>query len=370
MTSPLRQPLADVEPHQRPSHRRLLDRNVEPISTARINGIVVPAARAATQLQPAFRLATELNAPLIVLCSYGAKSEDVWATARANGVAGVVAVDLIGQGVLPSLLTTAMLVGTPFSRRTDTPVKRDLGLAMTRMLGWERVLFLDDDIDDVEPRAVEQAATLLGNYGVVGLDNTGFPDNSVVCHANRDTGAWQSTFIGAGAMLSSASRTAAFFPDIYNEDWFFLLEGAGITRCAVHGMFAQARFDPYTNPSRAGAEEFGDCLAEGIFALLDVGRTVHDADRQFWGEFLADRAALIEDILRRLPRSKMSRFRREQIAASLRAARSNLLRITPKMCVDYLAAWRHDRDRWRGFIEQLPQGLPIDRALKELELSP
>jgi hypothetical protein len=368
LTSPPRHSLAVDEPHQRPSHRRLLDRDVEPTGTATIDGIVVPAARAAAGLEPAFRLAAQLGAPVVVLCSYAAVAAKVRAAAR--DVAGVTPVDVTGPGILPRLLTTALLVGTPFSRRTDTPVKRNLGLALIHMLGWERVLFLDDDIDDVEPGTVVQAASLLGDYAVVGLENSGFPDNSVVCHANRDTGAHQSTFIGAGAMLSSGSRTTSFFPDIYNEDWFFLLEGTGITRCAMHGKFAQAPFDPYKNPSRAGSEEFGDCLAEGIFALLDVGLTVRDADRQFWGGFLADRAALIEDILRRLPRAEMSPFRREQIAASLRAARSNLLRITPKTCVDYLAAWRHDRDRWGDFIEGLPQGLPIDRALKELELAP
>ena len=369
MTSSLGQSAA-VEPHQRPSHRRLLDRDVEPTGTARVDGIVVPAARAAAGLKPAFRLAAELDTPMIVLCSYAAVAEEVRAMARSEDMVGVTPVDVTGPGVLPQLLTTALLVGTPFSRRTDTPVKRNLGLALIRMLGWERVLLLDDDIDDVEARAVEEAATLLGEYDVVGLENSGFPDNSVVCHANRDTGAWQSTFIGAGAMLSSGSRTTSFFPDIYNEDWFFLLEGAGIARCAVYGMFAQAPFDPYKNPSRAGSEEFGDCLAEGIFALLDTGSMVRDADRQFWGAFLAGRAALIEEILRRLPHSELSPFRREQVATSLRAARSNLLRINPKMCVDYLAAWRHDRDRWHAFIEQLPQSLPIDRALKELELSP
>jgi hypothetical protein len=58
------------------------------------------------------------------------------------------------------------------------------------------------------------------------------------------------------------------------------------------------------------------------------------------------------------------------VAASLHAARTSLLQVTPELCVDYLDAWRHDRRRWRRFIERLPEETSPERAVKALDLVP
>ena len=138
------------------------------------------------------------------------------------------------------------------ARPVDTSLKRNIGLAVTRMTGWQNVLFLDDDITGVRGDELRRAASLLDTFDIVGLHNLGFPDNSVVCHANRDTGGRQSTFVGAGAMLFRAGRVTSFFPHVYNEDWFFLLDGERLINVTVQGTYRQARFDPYANPRRAG----------------------------------------------------------------------------------------------------------------------
>jgi hypothetical protein len=301
-----------------------------------------------------------------VLCSYAAEATEIEKESRKIG-ATVITVDASSVNVLPNLRTTTILDGSAFYRETDTPAKRNLGLAVTWLAGWDRVFFLDDDIEDVRADDVMRAAALLDRYDVVGLNNNGFADNSVVCHANRDTGGDQGTFIGAGAMIFRGSRATSFFPDVYNEDWFFLLDGHKLTRCAVYGSFAQARFDPYLNRDRAGTQELGDCLAEGIFALLDDGLTVDAANRPFWREFLVDRGRLIETLLKRLPAADdLPAVRREQIATALRAARTSLSKITPDLCCNYLAAWRNDRYAWRIWIEARPRGLPVDEALSYL----
>jgi hypothetical protein len=352
-------------PAQSPFHDRLLERPPDATRPSRIDGIVVPASRHGSQLQPAMALAAGLGCPLLVLCSHQAVAADVRAAGREAGTT-VYPVDMRTVHTLPGLLTTALLADTPFRYRRDTPAKRNLGLAVAHMAGWQRILALDDDIHDLGVDTVERAATLLDQYDVVGMDNVGFPDNSVVCHAIRDTGGEQGTFIGSGAMLYPGARTASFFPEVYNEDWFFLLDSAELAKCAVSGKFAQAKFDPYANPTRAGAEEFGDCLAEGVFALLEAGLTTADGDHAFWAMFLADRARIIEDLLQRLPRRDLSAFRRQQIAAALRAARASLDLITPTLCFNYLAAWRRDRDIWREWVGSLPRGRTVDEALAHL----
>ncbi len=351
---------------QHASHEQLVHRGVVPSHRAPIDAIIVPAARDVDRLAPAVRLAAELDCPVVALCSWGAQAAAIRSTMWGGTV---IAVDVRDKSDRLPLLTTVMLDGSHFARASDTSLKRNLGLALTRMVGWQRVLFLDDDITELDPAVVERAASLLDSYGTVALDNLGYPDNSVVCHANRDTGGVQSTFVGAGAMLFPASRATSFFPDIYNEDWFFLLDGERITDIAVHGTFEQAQYDPYANPKRAGDEEFGDCLAEGIFALLDNGAKIGDADRRYWREFLAERGALIDAIIRKAPAANGSVLRRQRIAAALRASKASLQGIEPEMCVRYLDNWRIDCARWRDYIEHLPQGLSVGRALTHLKLA-
>ncbi len=60
----------------------------------------------------------------------------------------------------------------------------------------------------------------------------------------------------------------------------------------------QHPYDPYRTPDRARSEEFGDVLAEGIFWLLDEGKTLdHAADPRHWELFLARRRRFIDHVL-------------------------------------------------------------------------
>ncbi len=186
---------------QHSSHRALIHRDVRPAGEARVDAVVVPATRPATGLTPALRLAARLGCPLVALCSQGADATSTRALAWETGI-DAVAVDLPPTTRLPRLRTSALLADGPFARHSDTSLKRNIGLALTRMTGWNRILFLDDDIDQVDDTVVRRAAALLPEYGAVGLRNLGYPDNSVVCHANRDLGNGpQDTFVGAGALL-------------------------------------------------------------------------------------------------------------------------------------------------------------------------
>ena len=100
----------------------------------------------------------------------------------------------------------------------------------------------------------------------------------MVCHAFRAGGGKQETFIGGGALAVEMRRNRSFFPNIYNEDWFFVLDaGKRLQPVATVGQVLQYPYDPY-RVERARAEEFGDVLAEGIFWLLDQGKPASDGD--------------------------------------------------------------------------------------------
>ena len=121
--------------------------------------------------------------------------------------------DRIPSGLIPNFETTTLLTGTTFERTCDIGLKRNLGLLLSRLIGWERIIFLDDDISVPDHEDLRNAASLLGDYTTVGLSNHGYPDNSAVCHAYRETKGLQDTFVGGGALAVACSDVASFFPN-------------------------------------------------------------------------------------------------------------------------------------------------------------
>jgi hypothetical protein len=240
-------------------------------------------------------------------------------------------------------------------------------------MGWERLAFLDDDVEVGDPDDLRRAAGLLDAYDAVGLDIGGFPDNSVVCHAKRLVEKDQDTFVGAGALVVHG-RVDSFFPCIYNEDWFFLLNDAKLRSVAMTGHARQRPYDPFANPNRARNEEFGDVLAEGVFWLLDTGKRVRDADKAFWEAFIADRRQLIERVRWQAQARVHDPDERKRMDCSLDAALTSLNAIEPGFCVDYLAKWRGDRTRWRKTLVRLrvpfAGELDAESALRMLGIVP
>jgi len=328
---------------------------------------VVPTARPSHYLKHASGLARELGCPLVALCSgKWTNAEEV--ISGADPGAEIIAIDFPGEDALRlPRFTTSTVPPARLRRTTDTAAKRNLALALARMLRWTRIVFLDDDIEVGSPDDLRDAAGLLDHYDAVGLSIGGFPDNSVVCHAYRLCGGQQESFVGGGALAVETSRTTAFFPDIYNEDWFYLLEERGLRRLAVTGEVWQAPYDPFRTPDRARAEELGDVLAEGVFWLLDEGKCVSDADDpQHWEMFLSKRRAFIEHVLELLPRAEVEPAERRRMAEALKAARGRLALIEPDLCVSYLKAWRADQKRWRAFVHRLPYKTSMGDALRWL----
>ncbi|MEV0596086.1 hypothetical protein [Nonomuraea cavernae] len=345
------------------------------MSDATINAIIVPTVRHPHHLLPAVRLARQLRCPLLAICSgkYTGTGQ-ITASGGLSGLSGlgglgaeVIAVDFAGSRALTlPRFETSSILPPRFRRKTDTAAKRNLSLALARMLGWERIVFLDDDIEVGAPDDLRRAAGLLDTFSAVGLFVGGFPDNSVVCHAYRAVGGAQESFVGGGALAVETVRNVSFFPDIYNEDWFYLLEADGLRPLAVTGVVTQVPYDPFRTPDRARNEEFGDVLAEGIFWLLDEGKTIDHAHLGHWKDFLARRHRFVLGVLTRAGEAKLEPAEKRRMEEALRASLGRLALITPEMCLHYLDAWRADLKSWRDFVEvQSPSG-SIDEALRRL----
>lgn len=339
------------------SHRDLLWAASDPAAGRNgIDAIIVPTARRPAYLEGAAELARALGCSLVTLHS-GEWTSAAKAAQRLPRSVDLIAIDVPdpAQLRLPNWETSRQLKHTVFARRTDLSAKRNLGLVLSRLLGWSRVLFLDDDILDLEPSDVRQASGLLDTHNAVGLHIGGFYDHSVVCHAYRHSGGGQQSFIGGGALAVQVERSNSFFPDIYNDDWFFLLDGdKGLQPVAATGQVRQYPYDPY-RPARARAEELGDVLAEGVYWLLDQGRSITDADRAHWARFLVKRQQFIEQVVGMVQHDDtLNPDERARRVAALKASKGRLALITPERCQDYLRAWAADRQRWQRHLEKLP----------------
>ncbi|GAB3367384.1 hypothetical protein [Amycolatopsis echigonensis] len=346
-------------PAQHTTHQRLLHHvAAEDAPQAQLDAIVVPNGRPAAYLKDAFRAARELDATLLLLCSKNARATDAVLAAKRAGVR-VRAIDTdeaAGLGAVPPFETNKLLQqqAKRMLRRADTSFKRNLGVLVADLAGWQRILFLDDDIHLSRPGDLRAAAGLLDEYAAVGLANTGMPDNSVVCHAYRDSGGQQDTFVGGGALAVGRDAFSSFFPDIYNEDWFFLLSGTGLRATAVTGTAYQGDYDPYRDTMRARSEELGDTLAEGIYCLLDNGLGIADANAGYWKDFLKSRRAFIRTTLRQVQDAPhLTGAHEDRMVAALKAALGRSLLIEPDLCVGYLRAWQDDREAWHTHLLSL-----------------
>ena len=352
------------------SHRDLIWPGDESTPTLKVDAIIVPTARRVAHLKEAAAAARALGCPLVTLHS------GRWTSAFAAAAQLGPAVDLIAIDVpesadlrLPELTTAGLLAGSIFERRTDVSTKRNLGLVLSHALRWKRVVFLDDDIRVPNPADLSLAAGLLNSHSAVGLGIGGFPDNSTVCHAFRDAGGWQETFIGGGALAVAVKRNRSFFPNVYNEDWFFILDaGKRLQSVATVGQVLQYPYDPY-RVERARGEEFGDVLAEGTFWLLDQGKPASDGDLAHWRDFLAHRQQFIAQVLGMVEStSSIDATTRARMGEALKAALGRSARISPQLCADYMKALATDQDRWQRHIQQIRRQPQLSRedALRSL----
>jgi hypothetical protein len=355
---------ADVARHHS-SHRPLLtEESLDHARPAELAAMVVPSFRRAGRLRHVMRLARHLDTRLVVLCSGRARAAEVIAQAAEIGTRAW-AVDLPSERpeFIDDFETTRIQRKVLGADQRDIAMKRNLGLLLGRSLRWRRIMFIDDDIKVTDADHLRRAAALSDSYDVVGLKNHGYPDNSVVCHALRLIGDSQDTFVGAGAMVVQPHRIDSFFPEIYNEDWLFMLAGNRLVSVAALGRVIQGAYDPFADPSRARREEFGDCLAEGLFSRLDQKEPIEGADKEFWTEFLVDRQLLIERINAEVQRMPWGSDR-ERMGASLDASMQSHSTISPTDCVEYLQAWERDRSLWRARLAECPVTDTIHEALE------
>jgi hypothetical protein len=373
-----------VTPHRFPEqnafHIELLESSDQSQGRARFDAIVVPTHRPVEFLSTCIGLAQQTAIPLIVVCSRMVNKVQVNEVARRANVK-VFAMDLPKRSVNPlegisfATSTDEDLLAASSGRTRDLSTKRNLGLVIAKMLGWRRLMFLDDDIYGVSTKDVEALAAALDDHNVSALIPEEYPDNSVACHAFRLGGKEQGKFASAGGMGVRCDREdLPFFPNIYNEDWFFFSEEAASRKIAVVGESQQLEYDPFEDPNRAVKEEFGDLLAEGLYARLDARLDISGVDIAYWMAFKDSRRdflSRVAELLTAHPDSKLDNDNSRKVRAaqvSIRAAQDQLERIDAGLCQKFIDLWQTDLIEWRRYLAKLPHVESVGSALQHLGL--
>lgn len=358
----------------RQSHRALL-RDLAP--SPMVDAVVVPASRPVQQLAVAVKVAEDLGARFVALCSRDARSAGLSAWIGERPGLRWLAIDIPNGYQHPWFdFATSQVTEAKVKRLGDLSLKRNLGVLLARLQEWRSVFFLDDDIEDVDIAAVWRGAAALGVESVVGFPVDHFPDSSVVCHANRYSGGAQQTFISGGALLVDCRQVNSFFPEVYNEDWMFLCRSLAKRKVVATGSARQVEYDPFAEPDRAADEEFGEVLAEGLANLihlspgdevvaLDVPDAAFEAD--YWRWFLRARAEFTEQIWTRIVNQPPSERACGALLA-LKVADDRRSGLSAEQCAAYLKTWKRDTGDWCARWASLQRSGTLRQALASLDL--
>jgi hypothetical protein len=346
------------------SHRSVLKPAPAALEAGSLDAIVMPAARPAVRLLHGMELAARLGCEFVALCSGDTQLPEAAGLAREVPGLSCALVDL-QDGWTSELLEfrTSRFEAATRRRHSDLSTKRNIGLLLARMVGWKRILFLDDDIS-LDADLVRGAVATLRAGRATGMRALDFPDNSVVSHALREVGLDQDVFVSGSALLVDTTRVDSFFPDVYNEDWFFLFDAVRFGEVSAFGEVSQEKYDPFADPGRAVREEFGDVLAEGLMSLLHyAGGTQRALTEKYWDTVLDQRRAMLRSIAELLDTGE-----KPEAADAVRAAGEETDSLTGAMLARYVRQWQRDVRLWRGRIQALPPAPSPEVALERLRL--
>lgn len=373
-----------ADAQHRPNHTSLLRSAWAAPSrpSRRLDAIVVPAARAS--LQHAITLSARLSVRLVLLCSHQAQVERVAKRVQATFGASALIVEIPeGHRIadLDQQTSAHEFQSLNFGRTSNLSLKRNLGVLLAKKCGWRKIMFMDDDIVGLGISAVERMASQLDRHPIAGMVSRHFPDNSVVCHARRFADFPQEVFV-SGAVLGVDVQhpDVSFFPDVYNEDWLFFARRAANGTLPNVGDVRQQDYDPFADPHRAGREEFGDLIAEGLYALFQGNpqwsyseKLLAATSRRYWARFGEGRREMIAAISDRLTQGAAAKSPRsaavDDAIESLRYAAKQASVITPDLCGAFIESWQDDHFRWQDLLKQISAPMNAADALDELGLT-
>ena len=233
-------------------------------------------------------------------------------------------------------------------------MKRNVGLVLARMLGWQRIFFLDDDIRDIAYPDLQRTVDMLGSFSAAGMWVTDFPDNSIVCHANRDDRRIPGCLRERRRPGRGLRADIGFFPDIYNEDWLFFFDDASKGRLGNSCLKAtQLVLLPVRQREASGLAGIRRRPRGRALRATAPWPGRRSRRRANTGLF-SSKHGEISSRPRSPALSEAPPDMRDEMIASLQSALKCLSGINPDLCARYVEAWRQDLRDWKRQWAEIP----------------
>lgn len=175
---------------------------------------------------------------------------------------------------------------------------RNYALVVAKSLGYEKVLFMDDDIIVRQPECVDQIFVKASSYDFVGARITGMADDSAVGHVMRACDGEFFEFLSGGFLAFNINKVSEYFLNYYNEDQIWLFLHPPGTRFESYCEVVQQQYNPFENAlMKALKQEYGEILEEGAEEAFGCGDHYLLLKNDFWKEICDTRL----DYLNRLP---------------------------------------------------------------------
>ncbi|WP_276976910.1 hypothetical protein, partial [Flavobacterium filum] len=174
-------------------------------------------------------------------------------------------------------------------------IARNFALDHSISLGYEKLLFIDDDISDIDERKVEEGFSVLKNNSFVSCILKGLEDNSIIGHIAKHVGVIDDgvKFLSGGFLFFSPATISKRFYNIYNEDWIIqLLENKKKQILLPYTVRHNVDRDVNWTLDQAIFQEFGELVVEG---LLENENAI-SMDYLFWGIIIENRIKFIQEI--------------------------------------------------------------------------
>jgi hypothetical protein len=184
----------------------------------------------------------------------------------------------------------------------------------------------------------------LDNYILSGCFVKDFPDLSVICHLEKLSGEDIIPFLSGSFLFIRPFSSYYFFPKIYNEDWLFMLPHIIDKTICSFGSIRQLSYDPFNNEYLAGFQEFGEIIAEGLYALLSSNAYDFRFKKEAWEHVINERRDTLTSLKDTFTDSRILKIIEHAIVANRN--------ISYRDCLTFINNFEEDHQSWKSFIKE------------------
>lgn len=184
---------------------------------------------------------------------------------------------------------------------------RTYAILMADKTDWNRLLMIDDDIDFGSWQKPKRDFERLDQFPFVGSNIVNMPDSSIVGYLFRASGIIDESFL-SGAYLGIRLDAVDYpFPNIYNEDWIWVLRHCSKESIPIFGSVTQLEYDWTTNAVEdALFQEIGEIVMEAILRADRLGISHRLDSPEFWNRALQWRKNKLRNLEQRTVPSEVA----------------------------------------------------------------